>query len=98
MESSDPASPARASLRRVLAGRYLDEHRGGGITAFVLHRDAASGEHVLSCLWRGSGQGQDPEPSPQQAIEVARSYRGDLLGEIGRILAAEYGVALREIA
>jgi hypothetical protein len=92
------AAAARASLRRARAGRDRAEHRGGGIAAFVLHLDAASGEHVLSCLGRGPGQREASESSAEQPIEVARSNRGDLLGAIARSLAAEYGVPLREIA
>ena len=89
---------ARASIGRALADRGAAEYRGRGIAAFALHFDAASGEHVLSCLYGGPEPGEPPESAAQQAIEVARSNRGDLLGAIARSLAAEYGVPLREVA
>jgi hypothetical protein len=90
------SAAARASLGRALAGRPAARPRGRGIAAFVLRLDAASGEHVLSCLCRAPGRGEAPAPSAEQPVEVARSNRGDLLAAIARDLAAEYGVPLRE--
>ena len=81
----------RRSLKRALVGQHLSTGRRGSIAAFVLHVEAASGEHVLSYLLQGS------EPAVQRRVELGRSKGSDLLGAIARDLAAEYGVPFHEM-